>query len=130
MGVPWRTLSGCKMHSHNLIDEAAGVARMRYITDTPGQQAVYLLKRDEALALQASPASTPGPHIAAEAVVLGLSVQQVVASIVAQNAHWTGVLSPAIESARMGGKAAVRSAADVPGVLAALDAALVVLNGL
>lgn len=117
-----------KSKAKGRIDQAAGDARVKYITEVPGQQAVYQIKREEALAYLAgvvngAPTLTAGPHIAAEAAARGitaLATAQIVADLAAV---WTGTLSPAIEAARMGGKIAVDAAADEAGVDAAESAA-------
>lgn len=98
------------------IDRAAGEARLRYITDVPGQQAVYLVKLQEAAAYVAAYAASPqaavaGPYIAAEAAATGTTALAVAEMVVGLGGAWNGVVGPAIEGARMGGKSAVAAAA-------------------
>lgn len=98
------------------IDRAAGEARLRYITDVPGQQAVYMVKLQEAAAYVAAYAANPqtamaGPYIAAEAVATGATALAVAEMVVGLGSAWNGVVGPAIEGARLGGKGAVAAAA-------------------
>lgn len=116
------------------IDREAGAARLRYITDVPGQQAVYQAKAAEArayLAAVAAEAALPStPHLTAEAAATGSTVA-VLAGVVAATADlWLGTRSPSIEAARMAGKAAVSAAQDSAAVAAAKDAALAALMSL
>jgi hypothetical protein len=111
------------------IDAAAGAARKRYITDVPGQQAVYLVKLQEAeayLIAHAANAEAPvPPYIAAEATALGQSAIAVATNVAALASFWNGTVGPSIEGARLGGKAAVAGAtgADEAATIAALEAA-------
>lgn len=116
------------------IDRAAGAQRLRYITDVPGQQAVYLLKRDEATAYLASIALDPQaavpPHIAAEAASTSSTAAAVAEMVVELATVWNTVLSPAIEGARMGGKSAVTAAQTPAAVALALAEALAEIGSL
>lgn len=98
------------------IDDAAGMARLRFITDVAGQQAVYMVKLQQAQAYAeavALDAQAPAPpYIAAEASATGETPGQVTAAILALAAVWNEQVGPAIEGARMGGKAAVGAVAD------------------
>jgi len=125
LAVP--TMAKREADAHAAIDAAAGAARLRFITDVPGQQAVYLMKLQEARALLADP-QADAPHIVAEAVATGRTADDTAQAIVDRATLWNVVLSPAIEAARLGGKAAV-SAATTPEALAtALAAAVVSLD--
>jgi hypothetical protein len=90
------------------IDEAAGEARLRYITEVPGQQAVYMLKLAEARAHIEG--AEPGPHLVAVAATMGRTTQNVAAEIAQIASVWEQILSPAIEAQRLSGKAAVMNA--------------------
>lgn len=111
------------------IDRRAGELRARFITDVPGQQAVYMMKLAEARAYLVDQ-NAAAPHIAAEAQALGQTAAQVAAAVVATADTWNTVLSPAIEAARLGGKAAVDVAVDQAGVSEALSAAVATLAGI
>lgn len=111
------------------IDQAAGTARRRYITDVPGQEAVYLVKLQEAEAYLLAHAADAGaavpPYIAAEAAAIGQSAIAVATNVAALGGFWNGTVGPAIEGARLGGKAAVAGAAgaDEASTIAAINAA-------
>lgn len=113
------------------IDAAAGQARRRYITDVPGQEAVYLVKLQEAQAYAAAHALDSGaavpPYIGAEATAIGETAITVATTVIALASYWNGTVGPAIEGARLGGKAAVAAAtgADEAATLAAIEAARV-----
>jgi len=128
------TVSGRRWEARGLIDEAAGAARLRYITDVPGQQAVYMLKLAQAQAYTAAvlldAGATVPPYIAAEAAALGQTAAQVSATVIALAGVWNDQLGPAIEGARLGGKAAVTAAATPEAVQTACDAAIAALGAL
>lgn len=111
------TLLALQRNAKAAIDQAAGAARTRYITDVPGQQAVYVRKLEQAHAfVDAGGVGDMPPYIAAEAAATGADPLVAAQSILAIAAQWDDVLSPAIEGARLAGKRAVDaalSAADV-----------------
>ena len=126
-----RSLDDIQAAAGQAIDEEAGRARLRYITDVPGQQGVYLRKLEQAQAFVAAggEGDVP-PYIAAEAQATGLDPLPAAQSILAIAAQWDDVLSPAIEQARIGGKRAVDGAADAAAVQSALDTALTTLRSI
>ena len=116
------------------VDAAAGQARLRYITDVAGQQAVYLIKREEATAyLAAVPGDAQAPvpgHIEAEALATGAEPPAVAQAVADLAAYWNVALSPPIEGARLGAKATIDAAADAEAVAAARDAGIAALGAL
>lgn len=96
------------------IDNEAGAFRKRFITDVPGQQAVYLAKEQEAL--KWTPLSPPGgaPYLEAEAGVRGISMAQMAAMILSISSNWKA-LSVAIEAQRIAAKGAVTAADTLKG---------------
>lgn len=110
------------------IDEAAGEARLRYITEVPGQQAVYMLKLAEARAHIEG--AQPGPHLVAVAAAMARTTQDVAAEIADIAAVWEQTLSPAIEAARLAGKAEVMAAEASEQVAQHRDAALSALQNI
>lgn len=112
------------------IDRAAGVARARYITVAPGQEATYILKAQQAAAFKADgyAGSVPG-LVQAEINATGASAQAATDAILAQEAAWS-VKAAQIESARRCGKVAVGNAADAAAVEAAQAAAIAELGAL
>jgi hypothetical protein len=110
------------------IDQAAGAARLRYITEVPGQQAVYLSKEAQARQFKAAgyPADAVPPYVAAEVQAMGQGAtpQQAADAILAIAERWQGVLSPRIELERLKGKRTVQAATTSAAVLAAAQAAI------
>jgi hypothetical protein len=90
------------------IDEAAGSARLRYITSVPGQEAVYLEKMVQAkayLAEAVEPTDMIGyEYIEAEATATGMTRQAVAERINAVAVLWNTTISPQIESLRISSK--------------------------
>lgn len=111
------------------IDREAGVARLRYITDVPGQQGVYLTKLQQALAFKADPSVTPG-YLAAEAQVRGITPAQLADVILETAALWNDVKGPAIEAARIKAKLAVEAAGSAEAIAEAREAAVLALRDL
>lgn len=123
------TLAARKIEAGKTIDALAGAARLRYVTDVPGQQGVYLRKAEQAAAFVASngEGAVP-PYITAEAQATGLAPLAAAERISAIAQQWDDVIGPAIERARIGGKAGVDAATDEAGVATALDAARTTLQ--
>jgi hypothetical protein len=117
------------------VDQTAGEARRRYITDVSGQEAVYITKLAEAEDYLAGivdnePTVAAGPYIVAEAAVRGITPRQQAELVTGLAAQWNGVLGPAIEAARMAGKLAVEAAETIEAIEAARDAAVAALNAI
>jgi len=113
------------------VDAAAGRARLRYITDVPGQQATYTRKEQQAREWVDSGYSGAAPSfIAAEAAALDETPQAIAQQVITLADFWAYVKGPEIEAARIKHKAAVRAATTLEAVQAALDAALVELEAL
>lgn len=126
-----RTLDDIKAAARAAIDAEAGRARIRYITDVPGQEGVYLRKLTQATAFVAAAGQGDvPPYIAAEAAATGLDPLPAAQAILAIAQQWDDVLSPAIEQHRIGGKRAVDQAADAAAVQTALDAAIAALRSI
>lgn len=102
------SLDQLKASSHRQIDVAAGDVRLRFITDAPGQDAVYQEKRREAEALQVDPELPldATPHLTAEATAFGVSRTDKAFEVMAQASSWAQV-SALIEARRLMAKAAV-----------------------
>lgn len=103
------TLAEIKQQALVDIDAVAGDTRLRYITDVPGQQAVYLVKLEQAQAyLQDASASVP--YIVAEASVLNVSLTEAAQQIVDRANIWNNIVGPQIEGIRRKNKLAVEAA--------------------
>lgn len=93
-----------------LIDEAAGEARLRYITAVPGQEVTYFTKAQQAREWLANPTLEPGAYLQAEADALQLTIQEAATLVVTIADRWMNELGPAIERERRRGKAAAAAA--------------------
>ena len=115
------------------IDTAAGRARQRYITTSPGQDATYTVKYAESLNYIAAgyPSDlSPYPFIAGESQPnTWMTPTQAATRIATIGGYWREVIGPAVEAARINGKDALDSLTDpaaidahVAAVVANLDA--------
>lgn len=113
------------------IDEAAGTARMRYVTDVAGQSAVYIRKAEQARQYAAAGfTGTVPPYLAAEAAAMGVTPEQLARQVLTLAALWDDQLSPAIEAARMAGKRAAGAAKTAADVQTTTQATLDALNAI
>lgn len=126
----YNTVAQTRWYAHQAIDAEAGRARLRYITDVPGQQAVYAVKLREARDWLAVPVGNPGPHLAAISAAMSSTPSSVAQDIVAANVAWAENVSPSIEAARLAGKAAVTAAATIAAACTARDASLDALRAI
>lgn len=123
------TLARLKLDAHAGIDAAAGQARLRHITEVPGQQGTYMRKLEQAKAYAAAGyTGTVPPYIQAEADATGDTPQGAADAILTTAALWDDVLSPGIEGARIAGKRAVTAASTAEAVQSAADAAIAALG--
>lgn len=130
-GATWQhDLARTKAAALAAIDAEAGVARARYITVAPGQEATYILKAQQADAFKAGgyAGAVPG-LVQAEVDATGATAQQAADAILVQEAAWA-VKAAQIESARRRGKVAAGNAADAAAVEAAQAAAIAELGAL
>lgn len=126
-----RGLAQAKVDGQSEVDAAAGRARLRYITDVPGQQATYTRKEQQAREWVNSGYSGPAPSfIAAEAAALGETPQHIAQQVITLADYWAYVKGPEIEAARIKHKAAVRAAATLEAVQTALNDAINELEAL
>lgn len=124
-------IDAVKLRTLESIDEAAGVARLRYISSAPGQAETYMRKEAQARAWLAVGFAGPAPSfIAAEATALGVTARSVAEEVIALADFWENGKGPQIEAARIGGKAAVRAASNDQQVIAAGKAAIQALQAL
>jgi hypothetical protein len=102
------TLADAVVWAKDLIDIAAGAARARYLTVTPGQDATYSAKYADAKAfvLAGYPDAQIAnyPWVKAEAAGTGKTNTQAADSIKGTGDAWNIQIGPAIESLRIGGK--------------------------
>jgi hypothetical protein len=104
------------------IDTEAGKARLRYITDVPGQQAIYTEKLVQAKDYLANtPADTSAhKYIGGEASARSINATQAATEIVAIASAWED-LSVAIESKRIEAKAAINALPETATVQDVID---------
>src|SRR6185437_6052091 len=108
-----------KISAKAAVDQAVGVARTNYLTDVPGQDYVYAMKYQEAVAYLAATAPTAAdyPYLAAMGGDLSATAKQIVAARAAAD-----VKLAALEQLRLAGKAAIEAApADVGEINKVLD---------
>ena len=96
------------------IDAHAGAARQRYITDVPGQQAVYMDKASQATsylaALQTDSKAPAPPYVQAEADAMGVTPDAAAREILGVAQVWREEIGPRIERLRRSGKLATEKA--------------------
>jgi len=121
-------LADVKAGAKSAIDAAAGEARKRYITTSPGQEATYLLKERQAREyIAAGYPATPVPVLVqAEADALGVTPQQAADSIVTKADTWIS-LAATIERIRRGNNVAIDNATDAASVTSLRDSAITAL---
>jgi hypothetical protein len=91
------------------IDHAAGEARNRFITDAPGQEGVYAIKREAAEKFKAANYLGPVPVIIqAEATAQEMTATQATDYVLATAEVWITIAAQ-IEQLRLTGKNAVRA---------------------
>lgn len=108
------------------IDAAAGSARLRYITDVPGQSATYAEKRSQSAAYIAAPDGLVPPFVQAEADAMACTPLAAAQYIQATAQAWEQI-GPAVERERRRGKLAVAAAATADECQVCLQAALAAL---
>lgn len=133
IGVPLETLlPPLRSALCSNIDRAAGAARARHITTSPGQESTYIAKGQEAerYIADGAPADTaPYVMLTAEAGALGITVADLADQVIATRAAWLQ-LAGAVEAARLGGKAAVEGAETIAAAEAAAAAAIEALDAI
>lgn len=125
---PRPTLLAMALAAKRAIDTAAGDARLRYITEVPGQQGVYIRKLAQAQHYLVAGEEADVPvYVSAEARALGVTATEAATRIATIAEQWDSVLSPAIEEYRIAGKAAVDAALaaqDLATIITARDTAI------
>ncbi|NKJ38811.1 hypothetical protein [Rhizobium sp. SG570] len=115
-----------RIQAQTNIDRQVRMARMMFITVIPGQEAVYALKRREALLIVADRqqgANVPEsetPHITAEASEHDVSRFEEAVEILTRDQHWA-VGSQMIEAVRRSANAVLAAANSAPEIRAAAD---------
>jgi hypothetical protein len=102
------------------VDMQAEGARLAWITPGAGQTAVYLLKREEAMAFaaDAEPDLAAYPLLGAEVGITAPTLGEVAAIVTAMAGAWIAAAA-AIEVIRLGAKRAIAEAETIEAVIAA-----------
>jgi hypothetical protein len=100
------------------VDAAAGAFRSRFITVSPGQEATYIRKEDEARRYAASSGAGDYPFLSAEASATGMTLADVAALVLSTANQWVP-LGAAIEGQRRAAKLAIEAATTIPAIVAA-----------
>jgi plasmid maintenance system antidote protein VapI len=114
-----------KAEAAKTVKSVVGNARLNYITDLPGQDAIYQAKENEATAYLAatSPTLTDYPLLNAETGITAPTATELANLWITMAQQWRSVAAQ-LEAARMTANASVNLATTV----AEVDAALAVLN--
>jgi len=106
------TIDEIREQARRHVDAQAESARQRFVTRGDAQQAVYMLKRDEALRFAADPAPEPSayPMLSAEVGITAPTLAEVADVVATMAAQWIAVAAQ-IETLRLGAKAAITAAA-------------------
>lgn len=109
--VPAVDINQVREAAYVTIDNAAGNARVKYITSVPGQEVTYLEKEKEARAWLLDP---EGDYIflTNESTKTGIPISDLVDLILYTSATWRN-LAAVIEGIRRGGKVAIEHATTV-----------------
>jgi hypothetical protein len=117
-----RKLAMVRADAISAINEAAAKARLRYITDLPGQQMIYLAKQDEATAYLAAnhePATLAAfPFLAAEVGITAPTAYELAQIWLNMAALWISVATQ-IERQRMVEIKLIQSMTDAEAVITA-----------
>lgn len=118
-------LDAARIDAQKAVEIQVGRIRAAYITVIPGQEMTYSDKRAAALAFMADAAPTAAvyPQIYGEVGITGATAQEVAGTILAQSDAWTNI-SAILEPARLAASVAIKQAAS----LAEIDAALQAFN--
>jgi len=114
-----------KVLAIQFLNKKAGAVRGQYITITPGQDAVYLSKVEEAKAYQRAEAAGQVidegdyPHLSGEVGITATDLSGVASVVLAKRNEWIAV-SANIESQRLGATKSIRAAATLEQVFAAI----------
>lgn len=108
---PQQSLDQIKGQMKELIDSAAELERLKYITPGAGQAMTYQAKASEARSFLASTSPDPSdfPMLSAEVGITADDIASVAQVVTAAYARWQ-IIGAAIEGARLGGKAAIDAA--------------------
>lgn len=120
-----QNLLALKANASSAVNRAIGEYRLNFITDIPGQQAIYQAKRDEAvafLALDPVPSDPTGfPLLTAETGLTAPTAAELAQLWLDLNTFWVQV-SADLEAMRITAIQAINAAANRPAIDAAVSA--------
>ena len=128
MASQQETLEGAQTRCYNLIDQAAGAARSKYVTVASAQDSTYVMKYQQAKAYVAAeyPEDTSQYYwLVAEATATGKTVKEVADGIKKNGDAWAETVGPSIEAVRIAAKANIAAATTVDDVLNIMRKALI-----
>lgn len=115
------------------INRAAGIARQRYITISPGQELVYMAKERQAREYKAAGYTGATPEfVAGEATATGLSAQAAAGAIIAKADAWISIGAQIDQAKRTASVQidAAKTAGDTAAITAARDTAIAAIEAL
>lgn len=123
-------LTNARLEAVARINAAAGAVRRLYVTDIPGQEALYLLKEAEARAWLADPVPDPAdyPLIVAEIGITGSTAYEVAQVYLNLGALYVQAAAQ-LEAARLGHIAMAETASTPEAAEAAADAFELLIQG-
>lgn len=126
-----QAVSSMKLAMLMQVDAAAGRARLRYITDIPGQTETYRVKEDQARMWQeAGFMGEPPSFIKAEATATGKAPQVIAESVLAAADFWIENKAPEIEATRQKWKLIVSQQTKIDDLVAGMELAETELSSL
>lgn len=126
-----QAVSNRKLAMLTQVDAAAGRARLRYITDIPGQTDTYRVKEDQARMWQeAGFMGEPPSFIKAEATATGKASQVIAESVLAAADFWIENKAPEIEATRQKWKLIVSQQTKIDDLVAVMELAETELSSL
>jgi hypothetical protein len=121
-------LASAKLTAKQQIDDAAGEARSRYITVSSGQDAVYIMKEQQARAYKDSGYTGPVPAlIQSDAEAYGTTAQQAADAIITLSDTWIDIAA-AIEKQRLISKKQIADSSDAAEIKSIANAAILQLQ--
>lgn len=126
-----QAVSNMKLGMLTQVDAAAGRARLRYITDIPGQTETYRVKEDQARMWEdAGFMGEPPSFIKAEAAATGKAPQAIAESVLAAVNFWIENKAPEIEATRQKWKLIVSQQTKIDDLVAVMELAEIALSSL
>jgi hypothetical protein len=117
-------LQGARLNAAQVIDDLVTTARLRFVTQLPGQEAIYLAKEAEARAFVATmpePDSLEDfPYLAAEVGITAATPRDLALIWLHKGAQFRG-LGASTENLRMGARKALANAASPEAVVEVLN---------